>query len=105
MSVERRVRGSRADLCRECWLTGNAPLAPGPIVGEGPSEGSRSPRAVVPEYFYEVCQDRALIRSDEVNGALTDPSAETLIQTWAEKTAAHRCVEVVASPPEIFDEQ
>ncbi len=67
--------------------------------------GSGNPRAVTPEYFYEVCQNRTVIASYEVNDALHDPSAGTLIQTWTDKMAPHRCVEIAQSPPEIFDEQ
>ena len=63
------------------------------------------PRAVTPEYFYDVCQDRAVIGSYEVNNKLSEPTAETLIQAWAQKLEPHRCVEIEMSPPEIFDEQ
>ncbi|KAM5537139.1 hypothetical protein V8D89_009285 [Ganoderma adspersum] len=79
-------------------------LIQGPIVGGNFSVGSEVPRAVTPEYFYEVCEDRAIIESSEVNDALLDPSAETLIQRWTDKMAPHRCVEIAQSPPEIFDE-
>ena len=77
----------------------------GPIVGgEFPSDDV-APRSVTPEYFYEVCPNRTIIGSYTVNDALVDPSAETLVQAWADKMAHHRCVEIEQSPPEIFDEQ
>ncbi|KAI1798153.1 hypothetical protein LXA43DRAFT_11575 [Ganoderma leucocontextum] len=79
-------------------------LIQGPIVGAHFPAGSGIPRAVTPEYFYEVCQDRAIIGSYEVNDALLNPSAETLVQKWMDKMEPHRCVEVARSPPEIFDE-
>ena len=77
----------------------------GPSVGGNFSAGSEVPRAVTPEYFYEVCEDRTIIESSEVNDALLDPSAETLIQKWTDKMAPYRSVEIAQSPPEIFDEQ
>ena len=67
--------------------------------------GSGIPRAVTPEYFYQVCQDRTIVSSREVNHQLFKPSAERLIQAWTEKMAPHRCVEIEMRPPEIFDEQ
>ncbi|RDX54563.1 hypothetical protein OH76DRAFT_976578 [Lentinus brumalis] len=79
-------------------------LIRGPISGGDFPPGSGIPRAVVPEHFYEVCQDRAIIASADVNDVLTNPSAGTLIQAWTDKMAPHRCVEIALSPPEIFDE-
>ncbi|KAI0372005.1 hypothetical protein BV20DRAFT_135882 [Pilatotrama ljubarskyi] len=79
-------------------------LIRGPIVGEPFLAGDDAPRAVVPEYFYEICQHRTIIGSYAVNGPLVEPTAETLIQTWTDRMAAHRCVEVEFSPPEVFDE-
>ena len=74
-------------------------------MGDNFSTGSGIPRAVTPEYFYDVCQDRTVVESSEVNNQLRDPSAETLIQKWADKIEPLRCVEIAQSPPEIFDEQ
>ncbi|KAI0360624.1 hypothetical protein OH77DRAFT_704927 [Trametes cingulata] len=79
-------------------------LIRGPIVGGEFPAGDHAPRAVVPEYFYEVCRNSTVIGSYAVNGPLVDPTAETLIQTWTERMAPHRCVEVEFSPPEVFDE-
>ncbi|KAI8970876.1 hypothetical protein BD414DRAFT_501473 [Trametes punicea] len=76
----------------------------GPIVGNYPPFGENVPRAVIPEYFNEVCPNRTVIGSSEVNDALVDPSAETLIQAWTERMGPHRCVEVETGSPEIFDE-
>ncbi|OSD08075.1 hypothetical protein PYCCODRAFT_1430264 [Trametes coccinea BRFM310] len=76
----------------------------GPIVGGAFPLGTHIPRAVVPEYFYQICQDPVVISSSDVNGALYNPSAETLIQEWTNRMAPHRCVEVELSPPEVFDE-
>ena len=67
--------------------------------------GSGMPRAVTPEFFYQVCQDRTILSSGEVNHQLFKPSAERLIQAWTERMAPHRCVEIGRRPPEIFDEQ
>ncbi|EJF63735.1 hypothetical protein DICSQDRAFT_54612 [Dichomitus squalens LYAD-421 SS1] len=79
-------------------------LIQGPIAGGHFPAGSGIPRAVTPEYFYEVCQDRAIMSSYEVNDALVDPTAETLVQSWKDKMSPHRCVEIARSPPELFDE-
>ena len=76
-----------------------------PIVGDIYPNRSSAPRSVTPEYFYEVCQERTIIGSYEVNNLLVDPTASTLIQAWSEKLASHRCVETEMSPPEIFNEQ
>ncbi|KAH9896922.1 hypothetical protein C8Q73DRAFT_642760 [Cubamyces lactineus] len=76
----------------------------GPIVGGEFPPGDAAPRSVTPEYFYEVCPNRTIIGSYTVNDALVDPSAEALVQAWADKMAPHRCVEIEQSPPEIFDE-
>ena len=67
--------------------------------------GSGMPRAVTPEFFYHVCQDRTILSSGEVNHQLFKPSADRLIQAWTERMAPHRCVEIGRHPPEIFDEQ
>lgn len=78
----------------------------GPIVGGAfPKLGDHTPRAVIPEYFYEICKDREIIGSYAVNGPLADASAEALIQAWMQRMAPHRCVEVELTPPEVFDEQ
>ncbi|CDO70611.1 hypothetical protein BN946_scf184748.g8 [Trametes cinnabarina] len=80
-------------------------LIRGPIVGGSfPADDHRTPRAVTPEYFHEVCPNRTVISSFEVNDALDNPSAEILIQAWSKRMAPHRCVEVDMSPPEVFDE-
>ncbi|KAI0635224.1 hypothetical protein C8Q77DRAFT_1106760 [Trametes polyzona] len=79
-------------------------LIRGPIVGDAFPAGDHTPRAVVPEYFYEVCQNREIIGSYAVNGPLADASAETLIRAWTERMEPHRCVEVEMTPPEVFDE-
>ncbi|KAI0746839.1 hypothetical protein C8Q80DRAFT_1220099 [Daedaleopsis nitida] len=79
-------------------------LIRGPIVGGHMPLGSNMPRAVTPEYFYDVCHDRTVVGSYEVNDALSDPSAEALIQAWTQKLEPHLCVEIARSPPEIFDE-
>ncbi|KAI0826561.1 hypothetical protein BC628DRAFT_1319723 [Trametes gibbosa] len=79
-------------------------LIRGTIVGGPFPAGDHAPRAVVPEYFYKVCEERAIIGSYAVNGPLVDPSAEKLMQTWSERMKPHRCVEVEFTPPEVFDE-
>ncbi|KAI0777730.1 hypothetical protein BD413DRAFT_519148 [Trametes elegans] len=77
----------------------------GPIVGGAFPEGDHAPRAVVPEYFYEVCTNRTtMMSSSEVSGPLVDPSAETVIKTWIREMGDERCVEVERQPPEVFDE-
>ncbi len=56
------------------------PSIPGPIAGNPfPSSASGSP-AVIPEFFDEVCQVRAVLDRDEINGALGDASAATILQ-------------------------
>ncbi|KAH9852578.1 hypothetical protein C2E23DRAFT_188882 [Lenzites betulinus] len=81
-------------------------LIRGPIVGGPFPAGDHAPRAVVPEYYYEVCQpaERAIIGSYSINGQFNEPTAETLIQAWTKQMQPHRCVEVEFTPPEVFDE-
>ncbi|KAI0674359.1 hypothetical protein C8Q78DRAFT_589150 [Trametes maxima] len=79
-------------------------LIRGPIVGGPFPSTDRTPRAVTPEYFYEVCPNRTIIGSYTIRDQFADPSAGTLIRAWSERMAPHQCVEVESSPPEVFDE-
>lgn len=98
-----------ADLCdsppRTTRDDGN-PSCQGPIAGDSfPQASESSPRAVVPEYFNEICAERFFVGSWEVNEALPNASGETLFQAWADMFAPHRCVEITMDPPELFGEQ
>jgi hypothetical protein len=79
--------------------------APGPIAGGPfPPSAGGSP-AVIPEYFDEVCPNRTIIDRNEVNSALGDASAATILQAWLDKLerTEDRCVEIEGDSPQIFD--
>jgi hypothetical protein len=61
--------------------------------------------AVVPEFFKEVCANRTIIDCKEMNAALLDAPATTIVQTWINKLerTEDRCVEVREHSGQIID--
>ncbi|OCH92994.1 hypothetical protein OBBRIDRAFT_387832 [Obba rivulosa] len=76
----------------------------GPAVGGSFSEGDHTPRAVIKEYFDEVCPRPQIIASEELV-PLGDPSSATeRMRRWVDKLShSDRCVEVRKSSYQIFD--
>ncbi|KAI8981311.1 hypothetical protein BD414DRAFT_492292 [Trametes punicea] len=83
-----------------------AALIRGPAAGGPFPPGDPAPRAVVKEYFDQVCppSERHVLRSDEV----TDPweqysHAGNVLNTWVEKLKhLPRCLEINEDSPQIF---
>ena len=78
---------------------------PGPIAGDPFPALADSPPAVIPEFFDQVCPSPTIIDRREVNAALSDPSAATILQAWLDKLerTEDRCVEIKGSTGQIFD--
>jgi hypothetical protein len=77
----------------------------GPIVGDPfPSSTGGSP-AVIPEFFNQVCPNPTIIDREEVNRALPDASAATIMQAWLHKLEQtdDRCIEIKEFSGQIFD--
>jgi hypothetical protein len=56
-------------------------------------------------FFIEVCPNRTIIDSTEINGGFSEPSAATTLQVWVDKLAKteDRYVEINEYPGQIFD--
>ncbi|EMD32600.1 hypothetical protein CERSUDRAFT_118643 [Gelatoporia subvermispora B] len=76
----------------------------GPAVGDPFPQGEQSPRAVIKEYFDEVCPHPQIISSEELV-PLGDPSSATeRTRRWVDKLShSDRCVAVRKSSYQIFD--
>jgi hypothetical protein len=77
----------------------------GPVAGDPFPPSADTPPAVVPEFFNQVCPNRTVIDSREVNNALSDASAATLLQAWVDKLeqTEDRCIEIEEHSGQIFD--
>ncbi|KAH9960225.1 hypothetical protein BGW80DRAFT_1256287 [Lactifluus volemus] len=71
-------------------------LLSGRVAGDPFPPSVDAPPVVVPEFFYEVCPNRTIIDSTEINGGLSEPSAATTLQVWIDKLEKieDRCVEI-----------
>ncbi|KAH9966164.1 hypothetical protein BGW80DRAFT_1230443 [Lactifluus volemus] len=80
-------------------------LLSGPVAGDPFPPSADAPPAVVPEFFNEVCPNRTIINSTEINGRLSKPSAATTLQAWIDKLekTEDRCVEIKEHSGQIFD--
>ncbi|KAI0354759.1 hypothetical protein OH77DRAFT_1425875 [Trametes cingulata] len=83
-----------------------AALIRGPAAGGPFPPGDPAPRAVVKEYFDEVCppSERTVIMSDEVTNAYeSDSHAGRVLDAWVEKLKSlPRCVEINEASAQIF---
>ncbi|KAI0289291.1 hypothetical protein BC826DRAFT_1032735 [Russula brevipes] len=80
-------------------------LLSGPIAGDPfPSSTGGSP-AVIPEFFNQVCPNPTIIDREEVNRALPDASAATIMQAWLHKLEQtdDRCIEIKEFSGQLFD--
>ncbi|KAI0245909.1 hypothetical protein BJV78DRAFT_229049 [Lactifluus subvellereus] len=80
-------------------------LLSGPVAGDPFPPSADATPAVVPEFFDEVCLNRTIIHSQEINGPLWNASAATILQAWVEKLeqTEDRCVEINGYSGQIFD--
>ncbi|PCH34414.1 hypothetical protein WOLCODRAFT_135702 [Wolfiporia cocos MD-104 SS10] len=77
----------------------------GPTVGDPFPPGDHAPRAVIKEYFDQVCPTPRVISSDEVSHQLPDDaSAQTVLERWVALLTAmpDRCVEIDRESLQIF---
>jgi hypothetical protein len=82
-----------------------SPFNLGPVAGDPfPSSTGGSP-AVIPEFFNQVCPNPTIIDREEVDRALTNASAATIIQAWLHKLEQtdDRCIEIKEFSGQIFD--
>ncbi|KAI0270422.1 hypothetical protein BC834DRAFT_967221 [Gloeopeniophorella convolvens] len=80
-------------------------LVVGPIAGDPFPAHTGMPPAVNVEFFNEVCPNRTVIDKAEVNDALSDASASTILQAWLDKLERvdDRCIEIKEYSGQIFD--
>ncbi|KAI0291368.1 hypothetical protein B0F90DRAFT_1777336 [Multifurca ochricompacta] len=80
-------------------------LLSGPVAGDPFPPSTNGVPAVIPEFFNEVCPNRTIIDRIEVDGALPDASAATLLQAWLDKLeqTEDRCVEIKEHSGQIFN--
>ncbi|OBZ67004.1 hypothetical protein A0H81_12820 [Grifola frondosa] len=76
----------------------------GPSWGTFP-EGDRTPRSVTQRFSTKLAPRVPSFRSEDVNGASVNPSAETIIQAWIQKLNSidDKCVEIEHTSHSIFD--
>ncbi|CCM02754.1 uncharacterized protein FIBRA_04862 [Fibroporia radiculosa] len=80
-------------------------LIQGPTVGSPFPPGDPAPRAVIKEYWDQVCPHPTVIFSDEVTNTLPgDASAQATLDAWVEKlnSMSDRCVEIDRESAQIF---
>ncbi|KII84728.1 hypothetical protein PLICRDRAFT_179075 [Plicaturopsis crispa FD-325 SS-3] len=76
-----------------------------PINGGPLPPDDNGPLSVSREYFNEVCPNRTIVSSNEVNDGMSSPSAGLVYEQWLEKLSAIEdpCVEVDRNSNQIFD--
>jgi len=77
----------------------------GPVVGGPWPKEDSSPRAVIKEYWDEVCPERTIINPRDVDGSLPgDISLPDLIDVWIKKlnSIPDRCVEIKEDELQVF---
>lgn len=67
----------------------------GPAAGGAFPEGINAPRAVTPEYFYEVCAEPTILWSEQVTERMSE-TAQDVLDKWTEKLQSmnERCIEI-----------
>ena len=77
------------------------------IGGSWGEEGRDVPRSVSREYFYKICSEVKVMRSDEVKDTFSgrEPSAKELMDAWVAKinSMEDRCIEIEKDSFQLFD--